>query len=138
MQLGIEVVIAEHPKSDYSKHPDYFQGRKRVRGDTARLVHESRFVLAHASTSIDYAVLFEKPIILLTSEVLDKTTMGCYIRGFADSLGLDVVFYDMESKDITKQIHTTDRYATFIDDYIKTKDSPRALAWEIVADVLKR
>ncbi|MEW6679865.1 MAG: hypothetical protein AB1297_02430, partial [bacterium] len=46
----VPVIIAAHPRSQYDAHPDYFRGRKIIKGNTIELVAQSKFVLAHSST----------------------------------------------------------------------------------------
>ena len=64
-RYGLEVVIAAHPKSDYTAHA--FDGRQIIKYQTVNLVRESAMVLMHSSSSFSYAVMFDKPITLLTT-----------------------------------------------------------------------
>ena len=66
----IKVKIALHPKNYLSKK--FFFGRETISGNTAKVVSESIFVLAHTSLSISYAVLNFKPIIFMNSSVFEK------------------------------------------------------------------
>lgn len=61
--LGLEVVIAAHPKSNYDKAA--FSNRKVFIYKTRELVYDAELVLAQGSSSINYAVLFEKAIVFL-------------------------------------------------------------------------
>jgi len=88
---GVRIIVAAHPRSNYSEGPDYFGGRPTVKGQTARLVHESSFVLAHDSTSINFAVLFRRPILFITMDKIQKCDAGrlttaLSIKAMADSL----------------------------------------------------
>lgn len=85
-----EVVICAHPKSQYKGNE--FGNRKIIKGKTAVLVRESAFVLMHSSTSSSFAILNNKPLILLTSDeykVTDKGTL-LYQQNFAELLGLKI------------------------------------------------
>lgn len=62
-QLGIPVVIAAHPKSAYEKE---FGDRVVIKSKTSPLVAGSKMVFTHHSVSLYYAVLFRKPLGLLT------------------------------------------------------------------------
>ncbi|MDQ5880824.1 MAG: hypothetical protein QG616_654, partial [Pseudomonadota bacterium] len=64
---GLPVVIAAYPSANLEACNANFGGRKVLIGRTAELVRDSRFVFAHASTAISYAVLWRKPIGFLTS-----------------------------------------------------------------------
>jgi hypothetical protein len=95
-QRGIPVVIAAHPKSEYTQNP--FQGRTIIRNRTNLLIRHSELVIAHSSTAISYAVIFEKPLILVyESEMLriyGKTTVPLIVS-FGRSLNAPVV--DLEN-----------------------------------------
>jgi len=49
-----------------------FQHRETIGGKTAELVANSSFVIATNSTSISYAVAFDKPLILVTSDQIQS------------------------------------------------------------------
>lgn len=64
-RYGVEVVIAAHPKSDYDEQT--FQGRRIVKYQTVNLVRDSSMVLMHSSAAFSFAVMFNKPLTLLTT-----------------------------------------------------------------------
>ena len=70
LEMGLKVIIAAHPKSIIYREKDYFDGRMVIWGKTAELVRDSSLVLFHDSTSIGYAVCFNKPIVSLVSNAL--------------------------------------------------------------------
>lgn len=59
----LEVVIAAHPKSNYSK--DRFRSRKVVKYLTNELVKNCDFAIAHATTSISFPILYKKSIVFI-------------------------------------------------------------------------
>lgn len=70
--FGRPVVVAAHPKAVRYKETDYFRGRRVEFGLTGRLVRDAKFVLAHASTSISYAIAFGRPLHLITSRAIER------------------------------------------------------------------
>lgn len=58
------VVIAEHPRAYYSDSSMY-GNREMIKGQTARLVRDAEMVLCHASTALDYIILFKKDYLLI-------------------------------------------------------------------------
>lgn len=138
-QLGLEVVIAAHPGSHYEKHPDYFQGRKLVRGQTIKLVRESQLVLNHNSTALNFAILFNKPVIFLTFSDLERCPESPYIRAMAKWLGKEPIFMDTimdidwEFEFIVNKV----QYDNYRQAYIKTENSEDLPFWQIVANRLK-
>ncbi len=82
-----EVIIAAHPTAIYNINP--FDDRKIYWGRTAELVSSCFFVLSHWSTSVNYAVIFKKPIIFFyTSEMQKyyKDTFMLNLSSLSDAL----------------------------------------------------
>lgn len=63
---GMPVVIAAHPKSDYKG--DEFGDRKIIMNQTCSLVLYANKVILHASNSISYAILKNKPLAFITTK----------------------------------------------------------------------
>ena len=136
---GIEIVIAAHPRSHYDRHPDYFGGRRIVRNRTAKLVRESKLVILHFSTAVNFAVLFRKPLVFLTSNALDKLCHVHSIYTMASSLGRTPI--NMNKNDEYKCENTFDvdtrLYSKYKNQYIKTEGSMEDSSWQIFADHIK-
>lgn len=124
--LGLEVVIAAHPKSKYDKQ---FGNRKCIYNETSNLVVNSSLVLAHHSMSLNFAVLSSKPICLLyTSEFVDKKKLTMFLSDVYDSMVrfknlLNCNMINIESS--TNSIISTEvdelRYQLFIKNYITSE-----------------
>ena len=135
-KTGLPVKIAAHPRSRYDLHPDYFKGRDVILGKTIELVFGARAVLAHASTSINFAVLYKKPVIFLTSDGIRKTSYASSIENFARQFNKKPINVDEDLEinlegELRIDNSAYDRYRS---DYIKSPGSPEKLFWEIVAD----
>lgn len=92
--LELEVIIASHPKADYSA--ETFAGRKIIKYQTPKLVQNSELVIAHVSTSIGLGVIYKKPILLTyTQELEDIHSMYIgFIKNFGSALKCQVVNID--------------------------------------------
>jgi len=137
-ELKLEVVIAASPRSDYENHPNYLRGRRCVKGKTPELVRKSRFVLAHDSSSLTFANLFQKPVMFLTSKKISRTSPR--IKQLANWFGKEPIFMD-EASDIDWDFEMTvdkGRYDDYRQMFIKTDFSPEKPFWQIVADRLKK
>ena len=75
-KFNIKVVIALHPKSKISKMKNNFLSRKIYVGKTRELIFNSKIVFTHCSTSRSYAILNYKPLVYLTSDIIEKTWFG--------------------------------------------------------------
>lgn len=66
-QTGKKVIIAAHPKAEKYKTHNYFNSRPVFFGKTNLLARDADMLLAFGSTTIGYATIYHKPIILLSS-----------------------------------------------------------------------
>jgi hypothetical protein len=71
--LNASVEIAMHPKHIGRDHGRFFGGRRTIGGKTIELVSSSFFVIATNSTAISYAVCFDKPLLLVTCDAIEKS-----------------------------------------------------------------
>lgn len=136
---GYEVVIAECPEANYEDTPDYFRGRKRFKGQTAGLVHESKLVLGHYSTALNFANLFQKPIIFMTCYDFKKKFAGYQIQEMAKWFGKSPVTID-DPQDIDWEFElkaSIKDYDNYRSAYIKTGNSQDLPFWQIVANRIK-
>jgi len=141
--FGVRIIIAAHPRSTYEKLPDYFESRPIIRGETAQLVKECSFVIVHASTSINFAILYQKPIIFLTMDAFNKnegiSRMGEIIENMAFLLGKTPFIIDhSQSIDFTQEmIIKKNTYEAYKNAYIKKEGSKEEEMWQILADYIK-
>lgn len=140
-ELGIKVIIAAHPKSDYDKHPDYFCGRQVVRGQSARLVQQSDFVLTHASYSLNFAVLFKKPAVFLTLDKLVEVSFyNDLINTMANVLNKKTINIERVGDVDWNTELTVDAqaYDDYRHNYIKKTGTQDIPFWQIVANYIKQ
>ncbi|TAN45254.1 MAG: hypothetical protein EPN22_04475 [Nitrospirae bacterium] len=138
-ETGHEVVIAECPEANYEELPDYFKRRKRLKGQTANLVKQSKLVLGHYSTALSFANLFRKPVIFMTCADFYGKFEYYQIPEMAKWFGKKPVFIDSEDNidwkfELTVSDEHYDRYRKA---YIKTDDSQDLFFWQVVANKIK-
>lgn len=136
-KFSVKVIIAAHPRSHYERYSEYFDCRECIRGKTSALIKNAAFVITHASTAINYAVLYEKPIYFVTSDKIDNCFEGPYLREVAYQLGnipinLDKNFKIDELPRVDKEIY--DKYRN---SYIKKDGTPETPFWQIFSDRIK-
>lgn len=134
------VVIAAHPRSDYESLPDYFDGRKVVRGATQNLVKNSKWVITHESTAVSFAVIYRKPILFTTLNCIEEVyTRYALKHDIAHSLCKNPVNLDSPGE-INWQAElevNQQAYKLYLDSYIKCPSAPEKTCWEIFADYAK-
>ncbi len=131
---GFKVIIAEHPSSNYSDNT--FNNRKRYKYKTSDLVKNCEYVLAHWSTSIDYAVLYCKPLLLLYSnEIKDRDKTFCSIMGYNKELGSALYNID-EDKKVARPFVNSGKYDHFKYNYLVSQEKENKLSTDIFIDFL--
>lgn len=91
-QLKLKVVIAAHPKADYTSNP--FEGRPLFTYKTPELARWADLIIAHSSTSISYAAIYERPLVLVYEgemERLYKHTNVAIMASFARELDVPIL-----------------------------------------------
>lgn len=139
-ELGVRVVVAACPHADYDQRKDdLFGGREVTFFKTAELVAKSRLVIAHRSTAINFAVLFRKPVLITaTRETYCHSSQTPYLDAVARALGQPIQFFNQASDvDLAKAYDFDNQiYEQYVEDFVKTKDSPNKPFWEITIDYI--
>ena len=105
------------------------------------LIRNSKIVLAHNSTAIQIAILFNKPIILLTSEeLLEIPQIHKQIEAFSEELNIKTLkLENYNNLDFKHYFLDKSRYyGKYIEKYIKSKSSKNKKFWEILNSNLKK
>lgn len=138
---GAKVIVACHPKADYSATRELYSGFEVSAEDTVGLVSGARLVIANSTTAIQYAVLERKPIVLFTSNELDGSIVRPLMEGYRRALRVPVVNIDHDSisKDTLEGLSVQgESYREFEYAYIRHADSPAQPLWDTVFDGISR
>ena len=134
----LKVIVAAHPRSQYELYPDLFGHRKLVRGKTAELIKESEMVLLHTSTAISFAVLWEKPLLFLTSNEIINSFVHLDVLSFSHFFSKRALNMDnytvQEINNKLQKSYSKDNYQKYQDNYLKYPGSPNVNNWQIFAD----
>lgn len=139
-QYNYSVIIAAHPRSDYDKRPPYFGNRPVIKGKTPELVKKSRFVITSESTSINYAVLYDKPVVLITTDRLNQSNYRAYNTAFSSWLGKKVHNLNEPLAINMDEELSVDpaSYIRYKKAYIKKEGSPELPFWQILSNRLEK
>lgn len=140
-ERGYEVIIAAHPRSNYEERPDYFEGRKTIRGKTRDLIRDSELVLMHYSTSLNFAVLYEKPVIFFTTNEMEKFNIDAnYIRAYSSEINKKFINISRDYEiDWGEELRIDEKsYADYKEKYIKRRNTEDKFFWQIVVDEIRR
>ena len=132
------VIIAAHPRADYKKRDNPFDGRKIVIDNTINYVKHAKIIFAHMSTSKNFAILYNKPIVHIDSDNY-LTVFREHIWGHSSILGeLPInVSNDLDSLTINDKIDR-ELYKSYKETYIKELDTPEKPVWDIFCDYLDK
>jgi hypothetical protein len=137
-KTGLKVVIAAHPRSKYENMPGVFGNREIIKRKTVELVSKCSMVLMHTSTAVSFAVLFNKPIMVIkTSEMIEHNHFSYLLDTMINSLGVPAVNIDDLDEINTLPFDfdnwPKDKYNDYIYRYVKSKDLEDLTVWEVVA-----
>jgi hypothetical protein len=138
--LGVRIVIAAHPLSQYTPaQRACFGEREVILGKTAELVKRCSFVIIHASTAVNLAILFQKPILFITDHNYERYPPGPYIEAMAEELGKKPIYLDEPLTIDWGRELAVDKavYHSYRRSYIKMDGSPDLPIWEIFARFLQ-
>lgn len=116
---SIDVVIAGHPQvSDNPNYISSFAGRPVIFGVTPDLVLGCRFAIIHGSTAASFAVMSEKPIMVISNLTLDRSSYGRIIRNLAKAVGSPLMMMEQGSSGLWFQQDSENRYQRYIRDML--------------------
>jgi len=143
--FGIKIIIAAHPRSHYEDMPDFFGGREVIRGKTIELVSSSGFVIVHNSIAINFAVLFKKPMLFLTSDKIIESYNKDLIEEppiswLASFFKKEAYNIDRPSRiDFNKELAIDETaYRNYKNYYIKKDGSEELPYWQIFANYINK
>jgi len=135
-ETGMEIIILACPRVSYKECGNPFGDRTIVHGDTAHAVRNARVVIQHCSTSINFAVLYKKPVIFISSRNY-AFQLRLYIKAVANALGQKPVDISKPIKYSFDRFEVKDEYYNkYKETYIKEKNTPESPIWEIFCDYL--
>lgn len=135
-EQDVKVDIAAHPRSFYEKHPEYFAGRTRRMGQTIESVRDAKFIIAHDSEALNFAVLFYKPILfIITDEMIrnNVTSTTLKIASWFKKAPINIdkpLSIDWEGE---LKVDKGD-YDRFKNNFIKKTGTKDDYLWQIIAD----
>ena len=129
--LGIEVIIAGHPQCDGNRgYVSHFLHRSVVFGNTPDLVLRSEMSIVHASTAASFAILADRPIVIITTSELNRSHYGVKIQNLAKSLEHKMIFIDQIWKETDLEVEKTETYPMYIKKYLYDNDAIEDNPWE--------
>ena len=134
--LGYRIEISCHPKCNVKKLKKFFPNFKIKINDTINQIRSSKLVMTHESTAIDFAILYKKPLLFVTNNILNKSSYPHFetIKAKANHLNKTPINIDICSiKDIKKNISSSKFYYTnYLRNFIKLSKKEKSQAILII------
>ena len=135
---GLKLIIAAHPRSNYDLFPNIFSGRDVIKGNTPELIKCCSHVIMHASTSVSFAVLWNKPISFVTTDEISDSFFFVNIEMNAKLFSKKIINIDNYNTDEIRQSFNyklnPELYSKYKNEFIFHPNSPNKFFWEIYSD----
>ncbi len=135
-----KVIIAAHPKHKYSKeNKHYFGNRKIIHRDTMNLVSQASLVLVTNSTAVSYAVMFNKPVlVLLSNELIKDANVLLEESNYLSSmLGCSTINIDIiDEKLLSNFSINSEKYLAYINKYLSSRLDNKTNGEIIISEIL--
>jgi len=139
-ELSMPVIIAAHPSGDVDYLVSQHDGRQVKQSNTAELVRDAEIVIAHDSTAISFAVLWEKPLLITTTDELESNnymSMEATSKAFGiKRINIDHLVGEYDWNALSKE--PIKKYSEYKRKYIKAEGTPEKNSWEIFIDEIKK
>jgi hypothetical protein len=109
-QSGLKVVIASHPRRSEAHQQDFYPQFPLFYNKTGALIKNANLVLTHFSTAINFAVIFNKPFILLDSNLFEGGSVKGYLNTYANYFNITPINMSLFSDDNSVAISIDSSY----------------------------
>jgi len=133
-QTGLNVIIAAHPRVQYQNE---WGDREVVYHQSLEQVAQAKIVVAHSSTSVSLAVLFDRPLLLVDLKGANRLVgiMSRLLKASRIDLENPRELEYFNFKDFANRSNS---YQFYRDHYLKSpKADPKKTCWEIIGPALK-
>ena len=128
-QTGYEVIVAAHPKSNYTSE---FGKYKVFYNLTAELVANCEFVLLHNSASLNFALLAKKPLVFFYFNLFINSknylfSIYCSMKVVSKYFGCQFINIDTDGLFFLKHLKfDIDKYEEYLTNVIFSKEFPKS------------
>jgi len=140
LATGKNVIIAAHPKAMRYREFNPFNNRTIFFNQSNDLVKNAFLVLTHASTAICFPICYQKKIILLVSDYLDKVLpqFSMTAQSIKKACGATIIAMDNENDfKIPEKINPI-KYKDFKYKYLTSIESENMLSKDIFINFIKK
>ena len=141
VSTGLDVIVSCHPKANIDDTKALYAGFEVVDEPSSELIRNCEIAIANSSTSIGYAILANKPLVLFTSDELSRSIVHESEVAISRELGVGLFNISKESIvdiDELKNPMRKSRYSDYIHRYICQESAPKLPLWDSVFSSLSQ
>ena len=130
-KTGLDIVIAGHPRRS-PEASNCWNGRRQITGKTHELIRQSSIVLSHYSTALSFAIIYRKPILIVTTNEYLNSYRKYQFLSFSETLNIDIINVDnYDENEITDEIYLINEelMKDYNEKYIKSQYSSSNDIW---------
>ena len=139
-KFACKIEISAHPRIDLKMLKKYFPNFLVKIGKTIKQVESSRLIILHDSTAMNYAVLYNKPLLFITNNSLNKGIHSYYevISSKANMLNKKCINIDLDNNINIANYTDIDKkaYRDYFKNFIKFK-GPKVFQSDVIIKKLK-
>lgn len=136
-KFSYKIIIAAHPRSDIELLSKNYKNRRVVINNTAQLIKNCKFCLVHSSTAINFAILYQKPIVIFKMKLFNHV-MSKYQDSVSDEMAnytnSDIVHIDSNNYNVNYPLVDTEAYSKYKSMFIKENNSENKIFWKILLE----
>lgn len=140
-EYNMKVVIAAHPKAMLYKEQNYFNNRDVYFGETNRLTKHSSLVLLHDSTSISFAIIYNKPILFITTSEMEQYMDSdmLFINKMSNTLASLIISTSnpIELPDLALNQDSSEQYKVYARKYLFSESVKDVLTIDVLLNYFK-
>lgn len=130
-----DIVVCAHPNRSKASLERLSAFCRVVQFETEKWIRDCSLVLAHTSTAIDFAVIFQKPVCFVAMPEMKRNGFLDTTEQYAKKLGRQVNILDGQNSPNLDFGRNETSYARFKNSFIKTPGTPEMNSWEYIVSV---
>ncbi len=133
---NLKVIIAAHPRANYKDKVDIYPNVKIEYGKTSQLVKGASLVIGNVSNSNLFAVMADKPLVLINSYIIKKCDfIETVLLEFANLTGANVVEKATELPKNQLPKINYEKYNLCKNEYFESGDCNKKNMWSSIIDI---
>jgi len=130
---NLKVVVAMHPKRNLEDRK-FFDNRNVFYEQTKELVKNCEYVIAHGSTSINFAIIYKKPIIIFTTKNINSHYKNVFVN-LKKMINCNIINLDENNVSFKVEKSISEKsYLDFFYQYIRHPKSLINNTWSLLND----